>query len=748
MHPPITGHTAITPLREIARRCTGLLATAIFILLFGPAVGQSLAGYRKAAANPVLELWVDEANGCIALRSLRDGILWTSSPAGWDRDESAAGAVRMALGSTLSIRYADDLGKMQVSNSYPSVVMNERLTVEDIEGGVRLNHYFYREGLSIPLDLRLGPDWLEASVPIAEVRKDKIPPGSSIQSFDLNTLTILPYFGATSSSQGLMLVPDGSGAIIRFSNGRSQASFSEPVYGRDPSVYAAFRKQVTETLALPVFGMDRGAQGGFLAVIGPGESRAYVNAETGGQKSSFNACSATFIYKDSDSVGINDRFNQRRDIRVLEDDPSAAGRFAVTYFILPRGASGYPQMAERYRRYLTEKGLLQQSPSADRNALYLDLFGCARKIKPVIGIPMPVIQDYTRYSDALGILTELSAAGVDDMVVRYQGWMRGGAKSALPLKARPERVLGGEGGWRNLLKGAAGMGAKVYPEADLLSMYRANPGQIRLLMASRTVLKAPLTLREYRMSTFTKDDERPSWMLLRPALLPGVLRGYLDSLGRWETAGAALSSLGNLIYSDFGSIDRAGAQSGRVDLLGQAASGRGLLFAAPLAYALGVAEQVMELPAYSSRYDIEDAAVPFYQMVIRGSLPYAMSPGNVHPDASEWKLKLLETGSQPAWLLVYRNADELVGTDFDYLYSVDYRLWRDDILATWRELGPILERLRGQALTDHRLITPDLRVSTYANGVSIAVNYGRKEGRLEGGRLVPAGGYIVWGGGL
>jgi hypothetical protein len=721
----------------------GILAAA---MAGGGAGAQSLRGFERVAANAALELWADGAAGRIAVRSLKDGTVWTSTPPEWESDQIAAGSVKMAMASTLSIRYADDLGMVQLGNSYTSVVMREKLEIEPIENGIRFKHYFFREGLTIPVDFILGPDRLDVEVPIAKVRKDEIPAGSNIQSFDLNTLTLLPYFGAAGSAEkGYILVPDGCGAIIRFSNRRTDAGFSEPVYGRDPSINTAYKKQNVETLDLPVFGMDREASGGYLAVISSGGSRAYINAETAFQRSSYNAASATFIFKDSDAISVNDRFNQQRTIRLLEKRPSGIEKFAVSYLFLPKGKSGYPEMAARYRRYLQESGLLRQSPDASRNSLYLELFGCAVKVKPVLGIPMEVVQDYTRFKDAAAIISEFSGAGVRDMVLRYQSWNSGGIKRALPLAARPEAALGGKSGFLSLMKAAKAAGATLYPDADFLSMYRSNLGTIKELSASRSVLRFPISLRDYRMSTFVKEDQRPAWSLLRPKELPGVVAGFMRGFKGLGAAGLAPSSLGNLVYSDFGTTDRGRAAEERVALLdGLAQRAGGLLFKAPMAYALKSADHAMDIPAYSSRFDIEDEEVPFYQMTIRGSIPYTMIAGNVHPDISEWKLKLLETGSQPSFLFAYRNAQELIATDFDYLYSVDYRQWKDEALAAWKELSPTLERVKGAGLSGHSILSRDVRLSIYGNGVRIAVNYGREDFRVEGGGTVKAGGYVVW----
>jgi len=734
------------------------LAAAVALSVGGTlgAQGGSLAGFRRFASNGGLELWASETAGAIAVRSRVDGTIWWSTPPAWESDPMAAGGVKMAMASTLSIRYADDLGAMQLANSWPSVVQREELELIEIEGGVRFKHRFPREGMTVPVDFILGPGRLDVEIPVAEVRVDQVPPDSPLPQYDLNTITPLPYFGAAGAAEkGYVFVPDGCGALIGFSNRRTDVQYQEPVYGRDPSVNMTYRKQRIETIRLPVFGMNREGAGGFIAVISSGESRALVNAETAYQRSMYNSASATFIFKDSDTVQVNDRFNQARGIRVLERDPCAIDKFAVTYLFLPRGKSSYSDMAARYRAYLLESGLMAKSPFADRNPLYLELFGSAAKVKPVLGIPMEIVQDYTRFKDATAIVKDMSEAGAEDIVVRYEGWLRGGARRAVPLSARAEPALGGKRGFKAFATAAAESGAAVYPDADFLSMYRGNFGRVKALMSARSVLRSPVTLREYRMSTFVKETERrPSWNLLRPKELPGVLSGFMRGFGAFGAAGLSPSTLGNLLYSDFGTTDRAKAQVERVALLDSLAAGQGtlsagsggLLMDAPFAYALKGASHAVNVPAYSSEFDIETEEVPFYQMVIRGSIPYAAIPGNAHPDLVAWKLKLLETGSQPSFRFAYRNLDELVATNHDYLNHVDYLEWKDDAVAAWKEILPALERVRGEAIVRHEILSRDLRVTTFEGGARIAVNYGRTPAALPGGRRLEARGWAIWGG--
>lgn len=71
-------------------------------------------------------------------------------------------------------------------------------------------------------------------------------------------------------------MPDGSGALIRFSDsGRGASPYNQPVYGSDPSVNLLLKSvDNTQSVRLPVFGMQKAGHA-FLAVIHAGAAARF-----------------------------------------------------------------------------------------------------------------------------------------------------------------------------------------------------------------------------------------------------------------------------------------------------------------------------------------------------------------------------------------------------------------------------------------------------------------------------------------
>lgn len=79
------------------------------------------------------------------------------------------------------------------------------------------------------------------------------------EEYPINTLSVLEYFGAGGSKdEGAILVPDGSGALIHFNNGKLQyPSYQQDIYGPDLTMKLREASSNESKARLPVFGMIR-----------------------------------------------------------------------------------------------------------------------------------------------------------------------------------------------------------------------------------------------------------------------------------------------------------------------------------------------------------------------------------------------------------------------------------------------------------------------------------------------------------
>lgn len=180
------------------------------------------------ASNDNFVLYFNSQNCYVAVQDKRTNTMWYSNPLIED-DPLASGIANTNLKSQLGITYTNR-NKTQISemNSYAGSVAKETFSSQKITDGVRVDFNFSQLGITIPVTYVLEEDGLAASVLVNEITE-----GDN----QLITVSLLEYFGAGSmEDEGYMFVPDGSGAIINFNNGKTKVdAYSKEVYGEDVS---------------------------------------------------------------------------------------------------------------------------------------------------------------------------------------------------------------------------------------------------------------------------------------------------------------------------------------------------------------------------------------------------------------------------------------------------------------------------------------------------------------------------------
>ena len=119
---------------------------------------------------------------------------------------------------------------------------NVEKKLDKIDGGIRFTFRFKKYDITIPLIIRLNDDGsFTATVPASEIiegRPETDEEGNT--GYQILTVNILENMGGTDrSSDGLMIVPDGSGAVINYNNGAPSGdnnTYEAKVYGRDLAV--------------------------------------------------------------------------------------------------------------------------------------------------------------------------------------------------------------------------------------------------------------------------------------------------------------------------------------------------------------------------------------------------------------------------------------------------------------------------------------------------------------------------------
>ncbi|MFA7124003.1 MAG: DUF5696 domain-containing protein, partial [Candidatus Delongbacteria bacterium] len=261
--------------------------------------GSVSSEYTGVVENDRFILNCEQATGNIKLFDKLTQQNYEGVPSGAEDDPLAKGMEKQGLMSQLVIVGVNKLtNQLADFASYPSSVKREQVKTEQLENGFRIIYTFEKEEIIIPLYCTIDDDAFSARIDASEIIEG--------ERIIIRDIEVLPYFGAGSSDDsGFIFVPDGSGAVIDFNNGRSRTGeYYANIYGRDESFYLKSKSLVTADVKLPVIGLEKNDYG-FLAVAGGSDAAGHISADTAGTRTSYNKVNFGFTLHSTDTVYIN-----------------------------------------------------------------------------------------------------------------------------------------------------------------------------------------------------------------------------------------------------------------------------------------------------------------------------------------------------------------------------------------------------------------------------------------------------------
>ena len=684
-----------------------------------PVTGSS---FVSVAAGERLTLSCNPSTGFLAVEDRLTGRVYTSNPENYRDDDLAKGVSRSNLISQLLLTVADAKGNLESYNTSVDSVGENGLTVCRIEGGCLLEYRFPKLGLTIPVAVTLRDDTFRAEILYSEIEE-------SDPNCRLLTIGLLPFFGAAYlDEEGYILLPDGSGALMRFNNGKTTSgTYSKPVYGNDDYVSGQFRTNTGETLSMPLFGMHYEAKGetkeaGFVATAVSGAAEATLNASPSGIKSGYNSAYFSFVYRSYAEASILSRTWSETTFTMIAQKTVSFDSACVEYGFLDTEAAGYTEMAAHVQKRLIEQGMSLREQ--DGIPVVLDIYNSVVKLGYTLGIPHKKSFNVTSFQQTGDILNAFSASGTE---VQLLGWDKDGAGGgSVRYRYRPASVSGGGKALKELLGRSADLNARIYLDTELSRFTVGTMRYNTLFSGANQITNKARKVYSYKLSTNEQDAEGPVASLLTPTLLSDAFSRLQKALPEAIT-GLSMTSLSNAPYADYRGTytDRQQTAETMASVLESAGKTRGVYAENPAYYALPYLQVAAGLPSDSSRYDVFDESVPFFQLTLRGLMTVSTRPLNLAGDGERLFLKAVETGSSLKFAFIGCDFSELRDTALEGLYGASFELWKDSALTYQQRLEEALEGLENARILSHRTLDGGrVAQAVYDTGDTILVNYG------------------------
>ena len=688
--------------------------------------GETLSGGESVivAENSNLSLAVEPETGAFSLLNKANGFSWNSVPADLDSDPVAKPAVRNMMRGQLSLECGDVLNHIvSTYNSQVDSVMEGGLTVtRNGDKGFIATYYFPAIAVTVPVRYTLYEDYLEAEIVVGEI----------VEEGDYQVLStgLLSSFGAGSQSEeGYLVVPDGSGAVIEFNNGkRTYNNFSIPIYGPDLSLTDKTVSGYSKAY-MPIFGINKG-ENGMLAVISRGDAHASVNASVSGKTSGYNTVYPSFVLRDSKTVSIDRHSgvveNAGNSFIMFDTHPQTLNSVAVQYYPLTGADADYSGMARRYGRILADGESRKES---EKPSLFLDIYGSinAEQRRLFTTVLKPV--DLTTFEEAGEMVSALADGGVESFRVQYKNWSGSSVNGKYTKKFDPLSSLGGKKGLSKLSTVLEENNAKLYLATDI-QQFKSGANALGLLPTVREIDNAPLLLSRVRRDNYEPDIESTKYGFVSAYNLPKQMDKLLSTLPDSYN----LSLWGTEVYTDFGS-NYSKRQQSVAYLCEAAAKLKNGAADSPNAFMLSSVDTAFSLGGQFGRYDVEDYGIPFYQIATAGILSSSLEPINLSSDKQTAFLRSMEYGCGLMFTLVARDDIVAAETKENALYSCSASKWQDEILEKYKAANAVYDRI-GSRLFRHERLSYGVYKSVFEKG-SLITNYTEQPFIYEGTTVEP-----------
>ena len=592
-----------------------------------------------------------------------------------------------------------------------------------------------------------GEDNVEAKLPVSAIEERG---GGKVYRIQL-----LPYMAAAGSDEnGYMVVPNGSGSLIRFNNGKNSAAvYSQYVYDMDLIDGDYTQTQTIQSVRLPLWGVCR-ENTSVLATIENGASLAAISADVAGRNNSYNNAFAMFTLRGSELLSLFGA-GETAEMPIVEDNYYGED-LVIRYTFLTAENKGYSGLANYYRARLIAENVLSPLEETGDSPFYYDVIGGVKETTHFMGIQYLHVRAMTTFDEAVEIAQTLNKAGIKHQVMNFQGWMNGGYYHDVANNVSVLRQLGGKDRLENLNSAIARLGGELYADVafqkvtQISKHYMENQETSRYYGAGYIAqfgVTNPASLRRTSALGYSENI----YNLLSPKFLPYYVSGFLNSTKDYSLNGYSLRDLGCELHADKRRTELINREQALMIVESQlraiADSGKNVMVSGGNLYALNGVKHVIDAPMTATEYVIVDETIPLYEMILHGCVDYTGQALNtiVSDDWQAKLLKMVEYGASPRYTFTAQQASDMKYTALNRLYATTVANWTDTAAEQYAYLNAALASVSGAQMVKHTILSDTLRSVEYDNGVTIYINYGSQDAQAGGG-TVPAKAYLVTGG--
>ena len=652
--------------------------------------------------------------------------------------------------SLLTVEYYDEANSIKrVSSASDSNAKSELVPID--ENTFSLNVSFSKPRLQIKMTVELSDDGISYSIKDEDISGE----GENV----LAAILITPFLGASGGQQlhynaetdeydivkdkynvpGYVLVPDGSGALIRFQDHTSELKgYSGSVYGEDFTQSEFYQREETKYVemkepTLPVMGIAHGNnQSAFVTFATKGDEYMEIVASPKGNMTEY-----TFAYPRYEfNTLYHQVYNKKGDGYYTTLEERRHFDIEVHYKFLEGDgeespAANYFGMAQTYQNYLMENGTLEKTTTSETNAPVRVDFLMSDMKKGILWKSDVVM---TSVNGVDTILSDLMNAGVTNINSGLLGYQKGGVTFSDPSTIEWNRKIGTESEFRELVTKFSEQNIDISLQNEHVTF---SPNEISELNTSAKhangwYLRYNLLSQELPETEFTYADPEVSTTWLTEQL------EKLDSLG---LTSLTYDELTNILLTDYDSDTLSATRTDAMHLIADTfetvAKQYKVNAVEPNQYLLKSVDRYLSAPVFSSQHLIETDTVPFLQIVLNGTMEVYAPYANFSFSGEEDLLRMIDYNVYPSFIITDEPSHLLSTTNSSNYYSTEYESYKEIITEFTDEMNNSLAVVQNATWTSRDILEPGVVVNSYDNGKKIVINYTEKTVIVDSENVAP-----------
>ena len=554
----------------------------------------------------------------------------------------------------------------------------------------------------------------------------------------IRTISLLESFSGTEMDDGYFLLPDGSGSVMNFNNGREN---SEPyrlrVYGNDNSISQKNSILGTPQIRLPVYGAKQG-DNAFFAIIRDADALAYINAYTGTKESTPRVWSEFEVLAvDYMTTSSTNMIQEGSKLSVFQAE-KYKGNIEIEYNFLTGNNANYSGMAKLY----SEKLFGNKSIESEEYPLNVEFIVAVDTKKQFLGTAVKKNVILTDLGDIEKIISDIKKSGTEKLSLKLSGWFENGYRHGDVDKINFNNNIMSKKDLLDFTEKLEKEKVDFYPDVDVQYTYSSANSQPSEKDVAVMLNEKAGQIYNYDLAVYTPNTNGTYKSILNPdAVVKNI--GYVDNFFKDnKIKNYSLRSIGTDLNADYAknnTITRQETLNKIKTILSK--NDCNIMFSGGNAYTLPFANNLIDIPIRSARHDQTDYDVPFMAMVLSGRMEYYSAPINLSGESKADILRIIESGAAPRFLITSETDVNADLKEYNFLYSSRYDANSENIKQIYNKLNNAVGDLYGKRILNHEQIERNVFKTVYETGEWVVVNHNLYPVNIEG-RNIEAYGFL------